>query len=430
MDISVEPFGTTKHGEVCSKWTISNGNMSIMVTDLGATVLGVWLPDTNSSGGYVNVAPCHQQLAQLETSDLAANPKMGTTCGRVANRTANAAFELDNKTYTLVKNDGANHLHGGTRGFDSLVWKLDNIVVKSEAAAITLVVISPHMDEGYPGTVTTKCTISLTKGNCMGIEYYSTVDEMTTVVALTNHCYWALSGLQEGTIDNHILQIHSDEFVPADLKSYIPVGGLAPVSVPVLSGTDTSSSSSVDNSSNGEDKPGPFDFRTPSRVGDKIKDLSVRDPNKGYNVSFVVRGWKAPNKQKNNSGDVSADRKHEIAKAATGAVLRAHMDVDTERSAQVHSVGAIERLLPAGTLTHNGRRLDVATTAPCIHLYTTFAWDATKLCEGISMKPGSALALECQFPADAANRSFGPIPRCTLTPTEEYHHLILHKFTW
>jgi len=262
----------------------------------------------------------------------------------------------------------------------------------------------------------------------MGIEYVARVAEMNTVVALTNHCYWALSGLQEGTIDNHILQIHSDEFVPADIKTYIPLGGLAPVTVPTLMGASNHSSTSTEESN--DDKPGPFDFRIPSRVGDKIKEVSVRDPNKGFNVSFVVRGWKAPHKVLSNSP--VEDTKHDIAKAAAGAVLRAHMDVDTERAALVHPMSSIERLLPAGTLIdpNSSRRLDIATTNPCIHLYTTFAWDAKYNCEGVSMKPGSALALECQFPADAANRSFGPIPRCTLAPNEEYRHLILHKFSW
>ncbi len=172
-----------------------------------------------------------------------------------------------------------------------------------------------------------------------------------------------------------MLTLQSDEYVPAG-EDFIPTGGLAPVE-------------------------GPLDFRVPSRIGDKLEQLNGGDRTKGYNISFVVRGWPAT-----GGGSATAAAVHDAATAA--------------------------RLLPAGTVADpaTGRRLEILTTSPCIHFYSCFAWDDKYDCEGAPLAPASALALECQFPADSANRGFGRIPSCVLRPGDKYSHLTLHKFSW
>lgn len=439
MEITEEPFGPPG----CRAWTISNGKMTVRLTNYGATVLAVNLP--NEDGKLVNVAPCHSRFVllpacqraptarpdaraskltftticytgrslcsydALRPNDLGANPKMGTTCGRVCNRTAGGSFTIDGTQYQLAKNDGTNCLHGGIEALDRRVWTAECVRVTAGGAAVTLRYDSPHLEEGFPGDLTVRCTISLTAQCEMGVEYAAELAaggvQVATPVALTNHCYWNLSpaALASGTVLDHSLQLHCDEHVPSNPVTYIPTGELA--------GVGTAAAP---------------DFREPVLVGAAVP-AAARDPTQGINMSYVVRGWKP--KQATAAADAAA------AAAAPAAPELAHL-------ASVHSAAAVARLRPAGVLSHpaSGRSLTVLTSHPCIHLYTCYAWDAKYSCEGVPLAPSSALALECQLPADCANQSFGAsgsasgsgtvIPRAILRPGEEYRELTLHKFAW
>jgi aldose 1-epimerase len=192
MEITTAPFGVTDNGEAARTFTLSNGRMSVVLTDLGATILAVNLPDGGGTGSTTNVAPCHQTLEKLQPNDLGANPKMGTTCGRVCNRTAKARFVLDGATFPLAKNDGEGHIHGGVeKCFDRRVWTVTGTKVTPDAASVSLELLSPDGEEGYPGAVLAGCIISLTRDDCMGIQYTGEMqDGKSTVFSLTNHCYW------------------------------------------------------------------------------------------------------------------------------------------------------------------------------------------------------------------------------------------------
>jgi aldose 1-epimerase len=393
MEVHQESFGVSPSGERLTKWTISNGAMKVSATDLGATVLEVLLPRKDGKG-FTNVAPCHQSAAKLCTTDLGENPKMGTTCGRVCNRTANARFELDGAVHELAKNDGAHHIHGGAKQpFDQRVWSLKELKVSAAASSVTLQLESADGEEGYPGALHVECCISLTGSNEMGIEYSAiNVDTKASVVSLTNHCYWALhaDGLAHGSVQDHTLQLHSDEYVPSDPSTYIPTGGLASA-----------------------DHAPQHDWRAPKRVGDMLalEACGGGDITKGYNMSYVVRGF---------DGSAAAP---EVA-AATGC---------SEAIASVHDSDAIARLRPAGVLSEptSGRSLTISTSHPCIHLYTCFAWDSKYTCEGSPMTPSSCLALECQLPADCCNQAFGEhIKKAIIRPGETYRHLTVHRFAW
>lgn len=410
MQVKQQSFGVTASGDHATKWTIDNGSMSIALTNYGATILAVNLPAGN--GVHVNVAPCHQSLDKL-AGDIAANPKMGTTCGRVCNRTAGAAFELDGKKYALVKNDGDNHIHGGFDTFDKKVWKCTDLNVTPSSVTIKLTLSGADGEEGYPGSVCATAVISLDATNTLGIEYSAvTTDGKSTPLALTNHCYWNLRGLQSGSIMDHTLQINSDEFVAADPVSCIPNGILAPVTALDDSGTSAVS---------GGTQAQPMDFRTASTIATKLSQIPKDYAHIGFNTSYVVRGWRGDAASAEHGAAVDADE------VAAGA-----------RAAASHPASVLDRLHLGAIVTDpaTGRSLQIATTHPCVHFYSTYAWSDQYQCEGVPMTPGSALALECQHPPDTANQSYSGkasgvhIPRSILRPGEHYHHLTLHKFSW
>jgi galactose mutarotase-like enzyme len=161
----------------------------------------------------------------------------------------------------------------------------------------------------------------------------------------------------------------------------------------------------------GEGERAPLDFRAPTRIGDNLKHVSGGKENEGYNHSYAVRGWDT---------------------AKRGAALPVLSVADREAASLAHGQAVVDRLLPAATLAdpESGRRLDIATTNPCIHFYSCYAWDPSFSCEGVPLSPASALALECQFPPDTANQSYEHIPRALLRPGETYSHLTLHTFSW
>ena len=225
----------------------------VQITNYGARVISIKVPDREGRLGDVVLG--FDSLASYQGP----NPYFGGIVGRYANRIAKGKFSLDGVTYQLATNDRSNHLHGGKKGFDNVVWT----AVLRGPAQLELTYESPDGEEGYPGTLLTKATYTLTDDNGLDIELRATTDK-PTVVNLANHSYFNLTGDGTKSILDHEIQINADRFTPTDAES-IPTGELASVT-----GT-------------------PFDFRasTPigSRIGEKDQQLIYGF---GYDHNWVL----------------------------------------------------------------------------------------------------------------------------------------------
>jgi aldose 1-epimerase len=179
-------FGKTPDGIELRIYTLSNGGgMIAKVTEHGAILTELWVPDAKGNG--TNVVLGFDNLEQY----FAGHPFFGATTGRFANRIARGRFTLDGKEYTLATNNGPNHLHGGLKGFDKRVWKARPLPPTENAVAVEFTYTSPDGEEGYPGALTTKVTYTLTAKSELRIDYEATTDK-ATVVNLTNHSYFNL----------------------------------------------------------------------------------------------------------------------------------------------------------------------------------------------------------------------------------------------
>lgn len=259
MTLEKQPFGKTKDGQEVTAFTLTNERrMKVRLMDYGATVISVETPDKN--GKFANVTLSFPTLEGY----LQRHPYFGSTVGRYANRIAKGKFELDGKEYSLAVNNGENHLHGGVKGFDAVLWKAAPVQM-ANAVGVKFSYTSPDGDEGYPGQLEVSATYTLNNANELRIDYFATTDK-ATVVNLTNHCYWNLGGAGSGDILKTQLTIAADKYLPIDAGS-IPTGELASV------------------------KGTPFDFTMPRAIGDRIDELK-KEPHttKGYDHCFVLRG--------------------------------------------------------------------------------------------------------------------------------------------
>ena len=229
-------FGTTPDGQPVRCLTIGSPPGPVLeVLTLGATVHR--LEVAGGDGVRRNVVLGHADVADR----LASSAYLGGTIGRYANRIAGGRFPLDGREVQVGVHDRGNSLHGGPDGFDRRIWS----VVSHEPDQVVLGLVSPDGDQGFPGELTVRVAYRV-DGDVVRIELSATTDA-PTVVNLTNHAYFNLDGAGAGTIDDHLLQVHADEFTPVD-PTGIPLGDHAPVD-----GT-------------------PFDFRAPSRIGDARPD--------------------------------------------------------------------------------------------------------------------------------------------------------------
>jgi galactose mutarotase-like enzyme len=254
------PFGHLPDGSAVELFTLSNGHgMQLAAMTYGGIIVSLRVPDRAGRPGDVVLG--YDSLGGY----LKSSPYFGAIVGRYGNRIARGQFTLAGKTYRLATNNGPNHLHGGVRGFDKVLWSAE-LFERGDSVGIVFRHTSPDGDEGYPGTLTASVTYTLTAGNEVIVDYQATTDQPTPV-NLTQHSYFNLSGGDGGEQDilGHELTIDADAFTPVD-STLIPTGAIAPVA-----GT-------------------PLDFRTPTAIGARIDqpDEQLRD-GKGYDHNFVLK---------------------------------------------------------------------------------------------------------------------------------------------
>lgn len=255
-----EPFGKTKDGTPVAIFTLSNSTkMQVRVMTRGATVTNILVPDKD--GKLADVVLGFDDVQGYESDD---NQYFGCTTGRVANRIANGKFTLGNRTYELAINNDPNHLHGGVeRSLDKVVWEAKGFE-SDTGQGVAMRYVSPHGEEGYPGTLSIVVTFTLAKdSNDLHINYEATTDQATPV-NLTNHSYFNLGGEGSDTVLDHKLKLHCDRYTPVD-ETLIPTGKLAAVT--------------------GE----PLDFTTAHTIGDRIEKYDDA-PTIGYDHNFVIDG--------------------------------------------------------------------------------------------------------------------------------------------
>lgn len=255
LTVQSEPFGQMEDGSVITRYSLQNSSgMKVSLIDRGGILTSVEVPD--KEGKLANVT-----LNFAEPAEYLVNaPYFGGICGRYANRIAKGKFSLDGQAYELFVN-GEHHLHGGKEHFMKKLWKAEPFKADN-AVGVKLTYVSPDLEEGYPGTLKSIATYSLNDNNELTFDYQATTDK-PTVVNLTNHAYWNLSGTAGSTILDHQLTLFCDKYLPVDAGS-IPTGELA-----VVAGT-------------------VMDFTTPHAVGERIEQ-TVNGAG-GYDHCYVVNG--------------------------------------------------------------------------------------------------------------------------------------------
>jgi aldose 1-epimerase len=248
-------FGKLPDGREIEQFTLRNTQGAVAkVITYGATLTELWIPD--KSGKNADVVLGFDNLAGY----LGDHPYFGATVGRYANRIAKGQFVLDGRRYSLFINNGPNSLHGGKVGFNRKVWKAEPLGL-AHGAAVKFTYISEDGEEGYPGQLTVHVTYELGDGNALKITYNASTDK-PTVVNLTHHSYFNLSGAGSGDILRDVLQLNADRYTPVD-ENLIPTGELKPVD-----GT-------------------PFDFRKPAPIGARYAEIAGIG---GYDHNFVITG--------------------------------------------------------------------------------------------------------------------------------------------
>jgi len=251
------PFGLLPGGVAVDAYLLTTPQgLQMRVLTYGAVIASLTLPDRH--GAMDDVVLGHDDLAGY----LHASPYFGAIVGRCANRIARGRFTLDGVEHVLATNNGANHLHGGVRGFDRAVW---SAAPEGDAGRPSLVLshVSRDGDEGYPGRLVVQVAYTLSDDRGLEISYRARTSDATPV-NLTQHSYWQLGGAGAPTVLDHELVVHAERFTPVD-DGLIPTGELRPVQ-----GT-------------------PFDFRTPTAVGSRIGEANEQlDRAGGYDHNFVL----------------------------------------------------------------------------------------------------------------------------------------------
>jgi aldose 1-epimerase len=255
--VTKAPFGTTPAGEHVDVFTITNAHgMEVRAMTYGGIIVSLKVPDRTGRAGDVVLG--YDSLAGY----LKTTPYFGAIIGRYGNRIGHAQFTLDGTTYHVPANNGVNSLHGGTVGFDKVVWDAEPFWGDS-GVGVAFTYTSPDGDQGYPGKLEARVTYTLTDRNELVVDYHATTDKATPV-NLTQHSYFNLAGDGSGDILGQVLAIDADRYTPVD-STLIPTGVIAPVA-----GT-------------------PFDFTAATAIGARIaQDDEQLRRGRGYDHNFVL----------------------------------------------------------------------------------------------------------------------------------------------
>ena len=256
-EITNGPFGTTD-GKSVEIYTLTNSKgVEARIMTYGGTVVSLKVPDKTGKPGDVVLG--YDSLADYQK----ATSYFGALIGRYGNRIGKGKFSVDGNEYKLAVNNGVNHLHGGLKGFDKVIWNA-RPSVQTDGAHLELTYLSRDGEEGYPGNLNVKVEYVLTENNELKIVYSATTDK-PTVINLTHHSYFNLAGAGQGTILEHQLTLNADQFTPTDSGS-IPTGELRSV------------------------KGTPFDFTKATTIGSRIdqNDEQLKFGN-GYDHNFVIK---------------------------------------------------------------------------------------------------------------------------------------------
>jgi aldose 1-epimerase len=248
------PFGNLPDGAPVELFIITNARgLEVRAMTYGGTIVSLRVPDRQ--GRLDDIVLGYDTAAEYARSN---SPYFGAIVGRYGNRIAKGQFTLDGVLYKLATNNGPNHLHGGVKGFDKVLWRGE-----PQQDGVAFSYSSADREEGYPGTLTARVSYRLTERNELTIEYEATTDR-ATVVNLTQHSYFNLAGQGTRDILEHRLQLDADRYTPVD-ATLIPTGEIAP-----SAGT-------------------PFDFRQPTPIGERINaDHPQVKIGGGYDHNFVL----------------------------------------------------------------------------------------------------------------------------------------------
>jgi aldose 1-epimerase len=258
MPVTSASFGTTAAGAPAQLYTLRNAaGLQASITNYGGTLTSLLVPDR--AGQLADVVLGFADVSGYQSPEfLKSGPYFGALIGRYGNRIARGRFTLDGREYQLATNHGPNHLHGGRRGFDKVLWQAE----AAETAAgpsLTLRYVSSAGEEGYPGTLTVAVTYTLTEDNALRLTYEATTDQATPL-NLTNHSYFNLNLASGADVLAHEVELSADRYTVVD-EALIPTGELRPVA-----GT-------------------PFDFTAAHAIGARIGQVPG-----GYDHNWVLRG--------------------------------------------------------------------------------------------------------------------------------------------
>lgn len=346
-------FGSLPDGRAVEAITLSNGNgVRATIITYGAILQSVTAPDRQSEAAEVTLG--YASLAGY----LTAPNFFGATVGRYANRIRAGSFALDGTTYQLEPNNNGNALHGGVAGFDKRLWTVA-AVEEGPVASVRLTYVSADGEGGYPGELTVTATYSVNEADELAVVYEAQTSA-PTIVNITNHSFFNLAGEASGEpVYDHFLTIPAEATTPVD-ASLIPTGVLRPVD-----GT-------------------PFDFRRPTRIGERIRDAGDDQIvfGQGYDENFVI------------AADVSD-------------TVRFHARVEDADS---------------------GRMMDIFSNQPGLQLYTGNFLDATAIGRaGLAYRQGDGIALEPQLFPDTPNRP--ELGSARLDPGRTYVNTIVYRFS-
>ena len=256
-EVRKESFGKTGDGRPVDLYTLTNSKgVEVRAMTYGGIIVSIRVPDKN--GKVADIVLGHDKVDGY----LVNPPYLGAIVGRYANRIGNATFTLDGVKYSLAKNDGQNSLHGGTVGFNKVLWE-GNEFKNAKGVGVAFSYLSKDGEEGYPGNLKVKVSYTLTDENQLIVDYEATTDKATPL-NLSQHSYFNLAGEGSGDILRHELTLNSDRFTPVD-KTLIPTGEMRAVQ-----GT-------------------PMDFTKPTAIGARIDDnYEQLVIGKGYDHNFVI----------------------------------------------------------------------------------------------------------------------------------------------